>query len=472
MTRPVLALDLGSSSVRAVVFDAGLVPVASVRRSTAVWQDATGAATLDADAYLAATAECLDELHANGALAGVGTVAMSCQWHSLIPLDRHGRPVGLGLSWMDTRAALPAEPAPLDAAAFHHRTGAWWHALYWPVRIAWLRADGLPAVRWTGLGGYVAGRFLDTGGAVTVSEASGTGALDTIACRWDAEALALAGVTEDQVPPVAPDDWRGRLSNRAGEQLGDPTRRWPDLVGARWSLPVGDGAASAFGSGCVGPDRLSVTVGTSAAVRRIVPGAPEVPATAWRYRVDRARSALGIAYSGGGVLYDWAESLVGDPGEAALDALPPGAHGLVSLPYHAGHRPPLAAGATGTLHGLRLSTTAAEVVAATMEGACHELADGARVLDPDGTATAMLGGGAVAASPWLARRLAAAFGGSALRCLDPEVGARGAAALALGINPTPRIERVTVPPSDVELMAAAAQHYHTVRDALADLPPP
>lgn len=458
-----LAFDLGSSSVRAVVLDAALRPVATARRSTAIWQQADGTATIDVEAYVAAVVSCIDELHETGALRGVGTVAGSCQWHSLIPLDADHRPLGPGLSWMDTRATPPPGVGPADPAGFHQRTGAWWHGLYWPVRIAWLRAQGVAARRWAGLPEYLALRLL--GEAVTsISAASGSGVMDTTTCHWDPEALGLAGVDEAQLPPIAPDDWRGRLRP-------EYARRWPDLAAAAWALPVGDGAASAVGTCCVPGETLSVTVGTSAAVRMICPGAPGVGDRVWRYRIDRSRSVIGVAYSAGGVLYHWVTHLVGDdPTDTELSSLAPGEHGLIVLPFHAGHRPPLPGTATGTLHGLRLSTTPLHIVAATLEGTCHELADGAALLCRPGTVTPVLGGGAVGASQWFARRLAAAFGGRALRSAYPEVGAVGAAMLATGLTPADRPEPVEAADAEVAAMAEAGRRHRLLRELLTTLP--
>ncbi|HEY3501865.1 MAG TPA: FGGY family carbohydrate kinase [Actinocatenispora sp.] len=465
----ILALDLGSSSVRAVVLTVDgtrltPVPGAAVREDARINQDARGAAELDLDAYLGATVACLDELSDAGKLAGVDTIAISTQWHSLLGLDARGEPAGPCLSWMDLRPTLPAGRAPADADAYHDRTGAWWHPFYWPVRIGWLRAHGVDARRWVGLPEYL-GLKLWGEPTASVSSASGTGALDTRTCRWDAEALALAGVTEDQVPPLAGDDWAGQLT-------GEYRKRWPELAGARVAPPLGDGAASALGSGCFAPDRLSVTVGTSAAVRLVTPDADTPAPAVWRYRVDHRRAVFGVAYSGGGVLDEWVTGLLGtdpDEQEAELVGLAPGGHGLVCLPYHAGHRPPAAdpVGAGGTLYGLRMTTTPGHVLAATLEGVCHEVADGAHAVDPAGAALPMLGGGAIAASTWLTDRLTAALGGTAERCVDPEVGACGAAAGALGIDYTPATEDVSVPAGEVTAMAAAGARHRALRDRLA-----
>src|SRR3954447_24715542 len=118
----VLALDLGSSSARAVVLEVAgdtlrPVPDSAVREHVRVRPDAHGGAELDVAAYLGATVECLDELHATGRLDGVGTVAISTQWHSLLGLDAAGRPAGPCLSWMDLRPTLPTDRAPEDPAA-------------------------------------------------------------------------------------------------------------------------------------------------------------------------------------------------------------------------------------------------------------------------------------------------------------------------------------------------------------------
>jgi gluconokinase len=201
----------------------------------------------------------------------------------------------------------------------------------------------------------------------------------------------------------------------------------------------------------------------------------------WRYRVDRQRSVLGVAYSAGGVIYDWLTDVLRGPDgkitDAELDGLVPGAHGLVALPFHAGHRAPMPAlGAGGTLHGLRLTTTSLDIAAATLEGVCHEIAAGAAVLTPSGDATATLGGGAVSASPWFARRLTAALGGvlntsTARVATDAEVGARGAAACATGRVYEPETTEIHATRAEVAAMADAGARHRALRDLLLpDLP--
>ncbi len=324
----ILALDLGTSSVRGLVLDADARPLpgALARRRVVLTAQDDGTGTLDAGNYLACLTECLDELSQQGRLGGVELVAISAQWHSVLPLGPDEEPLGPVLTWLDTRPEPPATQAgPADPDAYHQRTGTWWHRCYWSARLPWLRTHiGSPPARFVGLVEYVLGRLL-TDAPMSVSQASGTGLLNLRTLDWDAEACALAGVRGTDLPELAPPGWYGRLG-------AESARRWPDLARARWAAPVGDGAASNVGSGCVDHTRAAVTVGTSSAVRllqRMPAGAelPPLPQRLWRYRVDHDHVVTGAAYSSGGNLFAWADRTLrlpsGEALDAALAALPP-----------------------------------------------------------------------------------------------------------------------------------------------------
>ncbi|MDQ7904370.1 FGGY family carbohydrate kinase [Phytohabitans sp. ZYX-F-186] len=443
----ILALDLGTSSVRGLVLDDAAVPLPGVlaRRPVEVAVDDGGAATLDAAAYLAALVDCVDELHAAGRLDGVRLVSASSQWHSAVPLDRAGAPLGPLVTWLDTRPT-PAAGAtgPTDPRAFHQRTGAWWHRFYWTVKLPWLRAWSGPGLaRFTGLPEFVLGALL-TEAPMSVSQASGTGLLDLARLDWDEEALAIAGVTRAEVPPLAPAGWRGRARQ-------EYARRWPALADVPWAPATGDGAASNVGTGCVDPTRAAVTVGTSAAVRLVqpvAPGAPlpPLPESVWRYRVDHERIVTGAAYSAGGNLFAWARKTLqlpeGEALERELSAITPGRTEVRADPRLGGDRPPGTAPAgAGTLAGLAFSTTPAEIFAGLMDGVCAMVARDLATLEStvDGMTEVVLGGGAVAAQPWWRRAFQAALAPRAVRHVDnPEVGATGAALLAAGLVPAGR----------------------------------
>ena len=100
----VLALDLGTSSVRALVLDGHGVALPGVlaRRPTSLEIDDEGRAELGPDEVVAAIGECLDELAAKGELDQVAHVATSCAWHSVIAIDAAGRRQTGALTWADT----------------------------------------------------------------------------------------------------------------------------------------------------------------------------------------------------------------------------------------------------------------------------------------------------------------------------------------------------------------------------------
>jgi gluconokinase len=431
----VLAVDAGTSSVRAVVADAHGRPLPDLvaRRQTDLSVAADGRAELDPSAMLDLVGQCLDELHDAGHLDGVTTVGFSCLWHALVGVDDGFKPVTPLFTWADTRAtgaAARLRERLADPDAFRRRTGALPHNTYWTAKLAWLGERDAGPRRWLGLSELLTAELLGDPSA-SVSMASGTGLLDLTRDDWDPEALDLAGVDPSVLPPLQPRGWTGRLAPAA-------RRRWPALAEATWTPALGDGAAANLGTGCDRPGRAAVTIGTSAAIR-VIGGAPDapLPRTLWRYRVDHDRVITGAALSGGGNLYEWARGVLDLPGEdaleAALAAVPPGANGVTVLPFHAGARAPfdLAAG-SGVVAGLSLSTTPVEILAATLAATCFGLAAGYDALATAGGDELEVAGsgGALLASGWWQRTLANVLGRRVHVLPEKEASARGAALTA------------------------------------------
>jgi gluconokinase len=476
MERRVLALDLGTSSVRALLFggDGEPVPDALARRPTHLAIDDDGRAELDPDEVVATVGDCIDELSGQGHLRQVTDVAMSCAWHSVIAVDAARQPLTGALTWADTRAAgLVAQlrertdPARLQAA-----TGAVPHTTYWTVKIPWLARTVRPAPSgYLGLAEYVTGALLGDPRA-SVSQASGTGLLDLASMRWLDEALELAGVDEGALPELLGPGWIGQLDGKAA-------RRWPALEGAAWHQAVGDGAASNLGAGCVTPDRAAINLGTSAAVRVVHQDSTPLTRELWRYRVDRRRLVTGAAFSGGGNLYAWARSTLNLPSdhevEAALAKIPPGAHGVLVLPYHAGSRAPLdLAAGSGVVAGLSVATTAVEIVAATLEAISFQLAGGVEALEralraPPGSIEVVASGGAIVRSRWWQQTLANVLARPVRVVDEPEASARGAALLALDLATEPRTRHVVEPqPEAVEAERAARAAWKDLASRLGE----
>ncbi|HTW07126.1 MAG TPA: FGGY family carbohydrate kinase [Acidimicrobiales bacterium] len=495
MEHRALALDLGSSSVRAIVFerdsagDVGAVAGAMARRPRHIDAQAPGQATFDAEEYFADLVACIDELHAKGALEGVEAIAADSQWHSVVPVGSSGTASAPVLSWADTRPPRPRRPRQPSAAsleALRQRTGCAYASMYWTWRVPWLvgnedKASALPkGTKFLGLAEYVGMKLL-ADPTMSVSMASATGLLATAEHDWDGEALALAGLggqAAAALPPLADRDWRGELA----EQW---RWRWPEIASAPWHPVLGDGAAANLGAGCDVPGRAAMTVGTSAAVRAVLP-APHpgpLPPGLWRYCVDDDHVVLGAAYSSGGQLYTWAlrlwEGTTNGPGASASTPpgvanprfdmpvpAPPGSDGVTVLPWHAGTRPPEAGVPSdmGAVLGLGLGHTGAHIVSASVEAVCFQLVGGLRDLEQatGGPLVVYANGGAVERSSWWQKRLAAAVGRPIYCPVVPETTSRGAAAKALGVRLSEAKavpELVTPSAEEVAALAKARQRW-------------
>ena len=436
----VLTLDIGSSSVRAMLYDRNARPLPGLeaRRPHALRTTHDGGVEGDPEGLVRLVEEAIDEVLAKaGPRAGeLRAVACCTFWHSVLGIDAGGSPLTPVYTWADTRA----EPfgtelrRTMDEKAYHARTGAFFHPLYLPAKLLWLRAH--PAygrVRsWLSFGEYLYLRLFGRT-QVTVSMASGTGLLDVHRSAWDPEILTACGVRPEQLQPL------GDLAP-APAGLKDPyARRWPALKDLPWSSPVGDGACSNLGSGCSTPERICVMVGTSGAMR-VLWEAPdlEIPWGLWCYRADRRRLVLGGALNDGGNLVEWCRNTLrlGPPEEVEREvgAMAPDAHGLTFLPFLAGERSPgWAASARASIAGLRLDSKPAEILRAGMEAVALRFALIYQILRSavPQAREIVASGGALLKSPAWTQILADALGRPIVASAEPEASSRGAALLTL-----------------------------------------
>jgi gluconokinase len=266
--------------------------------------------------------------------------------------------------------------------------------------------------------------------------ASGTGLLNVHTMTWDEQVLAICGITASQLSPLVDLGPHGIASAEYRE-------RWPELAGAHWYPALGDGACANVGSGAIGADTMALTIGTSAAMRMILPREAgtdwRIPDGLWGYRLDRELAVLGGALSNGGNFLRWVRDTAGgdspdDAMRAAYD-LEPDAAGLTILPFLAGERSPSwLDNATGMFAGVTLSTSPEELLRASMEAIGYRLASIQDALDPlaDDPYAIVVSGGAILSSPdWM--QIIADILEHDLDALHPddETTARGAAIMAM-----------------------------------------
>ena len=470
----VLALDIGTSSARAALYDAGGRPVPGRfhRVSYAPRVTSDGGVEHDAATLREAAVACVDAVLAGPRLPDVAAVGVATFWHGLLGFDAALQPVTPLSMWADTRSAPDAAVlrAALDEAALHARTGCPVHSSYWPARLRWFARERPGQVRrvarWGSIGEHLEVTFFGQAGT-SLSIASGTGLLDQDTLHWDPEALAAADVEPEALFPLC-----DRTEARRG-LLPAWARRWPALRGVPWFPAVGDGAASNVGSDCTDPSRVALNLGTSVALRVVTAAPVTAPRGLWRYRLDRRLGLVGGALSEGGNLYAWCREVLRlpDPAatERALAAMAPDAHGLTVLPFIAGERAPgWRGGRRAVVSGLHLDTSALEILRAALEAVALRVALVYERLAPlaaPGHELVASGGVVAASRAWL-QIIADALGRPLALSPEEEATSRGAALLALSaLGRLDDFAAVRQPPGErVEPVAARHAHY---RAALA-----
>jgi gluconokinase len=423
-----LALDVGSSSVRAQRFDECGETSGELR------QERYGT---DEPAEVAAAAQRV--------LADEEPDATSCFAHSLVAVDEKWNPLTPILGWRDARSAGAAEwlERRLDTEAIHTRTGAFLHPSFWPAKLAWL-AETEPETFRRAAWFVSFADFLHGQPETSLGLASTSGLLDLTSLDWDEELLAVLGVDAERLPQIA------------------DVPLWPDA------------ACSNVGAGCMGPTRAALMVGTSGAFRVLYESErPQPKPGLFLYLADARRVVEGGALSDGGNLYGWLERTLADASGSLVER-DPCDHGLVFLPFLGGER---STGwnphAQGAVHGLTFETTPLDLRQAAYEGVAFRFAAIADLL-PDVTEVVATGAGLLRDGDWLqimADALARPIHISGVR----EASLRGAAVLAFerlghAAIDAPLDGVVQPRPERAEAYRAAREEQQRLYDLLYDAP--
>ena len=438
----VLAVDVGSSSLRARLYDArarGHPEVGAATPYVSAVQPGGGAE--EDPVKLAEEVERTIDLALEraGGLAGeIAAVGMDTFVGNVVGVDDRGRPTTPLYTYADTRSGPDAARMrqELDAAAVHQRTGVTLHTAYTSTRLAWLRRTQPDAfartARWVDFGGFLYERWFGAPSPCSYSVASWSGLLDRHTLEWDSPLLEHIGVRREALPALSGyDDARRGLSPGWA-------RRWPALRDVPFFLAVGDGAAASVGEGCATPGRTAITVGTTGAIRAAAGALPTVPRGLSVFGLTRDLFFLGGAVTDAGSLLAWLRETLNVPPPAELEArvaaLPPDGHGLTVLPFLRGERSPgWIDSAAGAIAGLRAGTTAAEIARAAMEAVAYRLAliRQRLVSAAPSRGEIVLGGGAALASPAWAQVFADVLEQPLVCTAEPEATSRGVALLAL-----------------------------------------
>jgi xylulokinase len=270
--------------------------------------------------------------------------------------------------------------------------------------------------------------------ATDLAGAAGTSLLNVADRQWSDEVVDALKIPREWLPPV----------HEGSQKTGEISTETAILTGLKAGTPVfgggGDQAAGAVGMGCVSPDKIGVTVGTSGVV--FAPLAayayePEGRLHAFCHAVPGQWHFMGVMLSAAGSLQWYRDTLAPDiPFDdllAEAATIEPGSEGLYFLPYLTGertpHPDPLARGA---FIGLTTRHTRGHMTRSVLEGVAFGLKDSFTLIDnvglPDTYEVRISGGGAK--SPIWQQIIADIFNAPLVNVNTPEAGAFGAALLA------------------------------------------
>ncbi len=412
-----LGLDVGTTAVKAGLFDPSGRMVASAGEEYRLDTPAADRAELDPEVYWIATVASLRRVLATPGVdrSGVEAIAVSSQGETVVPLGSDDRPIGPALVWLDNRATTEAREFEerFGTSRIYDVTGVpsvfpTWTAckLLW-----WKRND--PAIYAEATHFLLVEEFILhrlTGRHVADAGVQCTSLLYDIVNRrwWDAmlDALDLGAARLGE--PVQPGDVVGTLTTAAAETLGLPEEVLVIAGGM-------DQGAGAVGVGNTGPGVISESTG----------GALTLQATVARHGGDPSRQTPVYVHSApgtylycpvcptGGMALTWFRDQfgaaeierAGREGRSAYELLtelateiPPGAEGLTMLPHLMGaFSPEYDPNARGVFFGFTLRHERGHFVRAILEAVAFMLRRNLELLGTAGAAATEVhshGGGA------------------------------------------------------------------------------
>jgi gluconokinase len=390
MASLILALDIGTSSCRAALFNesGGRILQSTAQKTYPLWTTSDGGAELDPHLLLDAVRQCLAQTLAHAkstrTLRGlkIRGIGVSCFWHSLVGTNADGEPLTKVITWADARCRQDATRLreTFSEKTLHARTGCMLRSSFWPAKLLWLRRTQASLFRrikrWMSPAEWLQ---LQLTGATrcALGMATGTGLFNPSKLQWDGPLLEHCGLKASQLPA---------LSDEPVHAAGPLTSEFPELSGVPWFPAIGDGAASNLGSDCTRPGLAAINVGTSAALRIMRAGrTAKAPTGLFCYRVDAERYLVGGAVSNAGNLRAWClkELNAGDPQalEAELSKRPGPDHGLTVLPFWTAERAPTwNEDLRGAILGITQATSAIDLLQAFTEATFHRIAQIAEAL--------------------------------------------------------------------------------------------
>lgn len=410
--RTILGIDLGTSSVKAMLFDAeqGVIAVRAeeygvdiahpgwAQQSPALWWES-----------LVRVLRWL-ESHYREAYRSVCAVGYSGQMHGMVLTDAKGQPVRPAVIWLDQRADRQLEEIGAGLSeedmgnVFCNRVSS---GFAFPS-LLWVREQEpeifARAAHFLSPKDYIRYKMTGEIGAEVV-DASSTTLFATGERDWAWEVIDRFHLPPQMFPKVHESaDIAGTVTAQCEAQTGLPAGI-PVIYGS------GDQPAQSIGNGVIGPGRIISNIGTGGQISAF----SSRPAYDKKLRTNTFCHAIRNAWTifgatlCSGMSLSWAKNKVFRVGSyeeinAAVAAVSPGADGLIYLPYLSGERTPhMNPDARGVFFGMTLGQEQGHFLRAVMEGVTYSLRDCLGILQELGidAPEIIASGGATASPQWM-----------------------------------------------------------------------
>lgn len=380
-----IGVDIGTTSTKAIVFTDDGKTIETVSAAYPLLTPQPKVAEQDPDAILQAVLTSVKQVIADAQLKPeqIKFLSFSAAMHSLIALDKNNKPLTNVITWADQRSEKQARHLKeTNGQEIYENTGTPPHPMSPLAKIIWLREEKPEFFQETnlfiGIKEYIFYKLF--GEFVTdYSIASATGLFNIHTLNWDDLALETAGISPEKLPRLVPTtEIFTQMDVEIAADLG-LSPKTPVVIGAN------DGCLANLGVNAIQPGVVALTIGTSGAIRTVTD--KPVLDSAGRtfcYALTEDHWVVGGPVNNGGMIFNWmldeiadsvlkeAEQLDKNPYDVVvefIEAVQPGAEGLLFYPYLSGERAPLwNANAKGSFYGLALHHKKEHMMRAVLEG--------------------------------------------------------------------------------------------------------
>ena len=408
----VIGIDIGTGSSKAVAVELSGKPVHATQFSYPTYTPELTYSEQDPEEIWQAFVECIVQLIDHMQVAPLGIV-LSSAMHSVIPVDKNGKPLMKMITWADNRSASIAKELKKsrEGEKIYSTGGTPIHAMTPVCKLKWLKDHqrelfdethkfiSIKEFIWFKLFGQF---------EVDYSIASATGLFDVAGLKWNDEALLWCGISKEKLSLPVEVTYARKLTSDSGLKING-IENTPVLIGGS------DGCLANLGSFAVTPGVAALTIGTSGAIR-VANTRPTVNfrAMTFNYLLTKDIFISGGPINNGGVVLKWyVEMFLRKSLDTAADydavlneikTIKPGAEGLIFLPFILGERAPIwDSEASGVFFGVRNYHTQGHFTRAVVEGISLALYSIANAMESSGLLIEEINvnGGFVHSEEWL-----------------------------------------------------------------------